>query len=136
MTRAGVNEVICMFTRHHHERAVCERLSGRGFQVFLPLEMGWHRSHRGLRKVATPLFPRYVFVRCYLEIYAHLEFISIPGVFRIGEDAQGRLLVFPQDKIQILRKLCESDFSRERTRYQPEGKLVEVIEGQLRWGAE
>jgi transcription antitermination factor NusG len=94
--------------------------------------MEWRRSRRGLRKVVTPLFPRHVFVRCYLEIYAHLELISIPGVLRIMEDAQGRWLVLPEDEIHLLRRLCDSDSSRERTSYQPEGELVEVVEGHLR----
>lgn len=121
-----------VYTRHHHERAVYERLLGKGFQPYLPLAMVWRRSNRGLRKVATPLFPRHVFVRCYLEIYAHLELISIPGVMWVLEDTQGRLLVLPEGEIQLLQKLCDSDCSLERTGYQPEGELVEVVQGQLR----
>jgi transcriptional antiterminator RfaH len=121
-----------LYTRHHHERAVHERLIGRGFQSYLPMAMVRRESNRGLRKVATPLFPRHVFVRCYLEMYAHLELISIPGVMRILEDTLGRLLVLPEDEIRLLRKLCDSDFSLERTGYQLQGEHVEVLQGQLR----
>ena len=121
-----------LYTRHHHERAVHERLMDRGFQAYLPLTMGWRKSNRRLRKVATPLFPRHVFVRCYLEIYAHLELISIPGVMRILEDPQGRLRVVPEDEIRLLGKLCDSDSSLERTGYQLQGQLMEVVRGRLR----
>ena len=121
-----------LYTRHHHERVVHERVLERGFQVYLPLTMVWRKSHHSLRKVATPLFPRYVFVHCYLEMYAHLELISIPGVMRILEDTQGRLHVVPEDEIQLLRKLCNADIALERTGYQPQGQLVEVVQGQLR----
>jgi transcription antitermination factor NusG len=94
--------------------------------------MVWRKSNRGLRKVATPLFPRHVFVRCYLEMYAHLELISMPGVMRILEDTLGRLLVVHEDEMRLLRKLCDSDVSLERTGYQPQGEHVEVVQGQLR----
>jgi hypothetical protein len=111
---------------------VHERLVDRGFQAYLPLTMGWRKSNRSLRKVATPLFPRHVFVRCYLEIYVHLELISIPGVMRILEDTEGRLRVVPEDEIWLLGKLCDSDISLERTGYQLQGQLMEVVRGRLR----
>ena len=120
-----------LYTRHHHERAVHERIVDRGFQAYLPLTMGWRKANRNLRKVATPLFPRYVFVRCYLELYAHLELISIPGVMRILEDAQGRLRVVPEDEIRLLGKLCDADISLQRTGYQLQGQLMEVVGGRL-----
>ena len=120
-----------LYTRHHHERAVHERIVDRGFQAYLPLTMGWRKANRNLRKVATPLFPRYVFVRCYLELYAHLELISIPGVMRILEDAQGRLRVVPDDEIRLLGKLCDADISLQRTGYQLQGQLMEVVGGRL-----
>jgi transcription antitermination factor NusG len=121
-----------LYTRHHHERAVHERVLERGLQAYLPLTMVWRKLHQRPRRVATPLFPRHVFVRCYLEMYAHLALISIPGVMRILEDTQGRLRVVPEDEIQLLRKLCTSDLSLERRGYQPQGQLVEVVQGQLR----
>jgi hypothetical protein len=86
--------------------------------------------------VATPLFPRHVFVRCYLEIYAHLELISIPGVMQILEDPQGRLRVVPEDEIRLLGKLCDSEISLECRGYQPQGQLMEVVQGHLRGLAE
>ena len=86
-----------LFTRHQHERAVYGRLPEWGFQSYLPLAVVWRKSHRGPRKMSIPLFPRYVFVRYYLEMYAHLELISIPGVMRILEDPQERFRVVPED---------------------------------------
>jgi transcriptional antiterminator RfaH len=121
-----------LYTRHHHERAVYERLLGKGFQAYLPLTMVCRKSNHGPRKAAIPLFPRHVFVRCYLEIYAQLELISIPGVLRIVEDARGQLCIVPEDEIRMLWKLCGSDIFLERTAYQPHGQLVEVVRGRLR----
>jgi transcriptional antiterminator RfaH len=121
-----------LYTRHHHERAVHERIVNKGFQAYLPLTMGWRKSKRGLRKVAIPLFPRHVFVRCYLELYAHLELISIPGVMWLLEDTQGQLRVVPEGEIRLLGKLCDADIALERTEYQLQGPLMEVVRGRLR----
>jgi transcription antitermination factor NusG len=110
---------------------VHKRLLDKGFQAYLPLAMAWRKSNSSQQKVATPLFPRYVFVRCYLEVYAHLELISLPGVMRVLEDTQGQLRIVPEEEIQLLQKLCDSDVSLERTGYQPQGQLVEVVRGRL-----
>jgi transcriptional antiterminator RfaH len=121
-----------LYTRHHHERAVHERIVDKGFQAYLPLTMGWRKSKRSLRQVAIPLFARHVFVRCYLELYAHLELINIPGVMRLLEDTQGQLCVVPEDEIRLLGKLCDADISLERTGYQLQGQVMEVVQGRLR----
>lgn len=121
-----------LYTRHHHERTVHERLVDKGFQAYLPLTMGWRKSKRCVRQGATPLFPRHVFVRCYLELYAHLELISIPGVMQLLEDIQGRVRVVPDDEIRLMGKLCAADISLERTAYQLQGQLMEVVGGRLR----
>jgi transcriptional antiterminator RfaH len=121
-----------LYTRYHHERAVYERLLDKRFQSYLPLARVWRKSNRGLRKVASPLFPRHIFVRCYLEMYAHLELISISGVMYLLEDIQGQLVVVPEDEMRLLRKLCDTNIAVERSSYHPEGEFVKVVDGQLR----
>lgn len=121
-----------LYTRHHHERAVYERLLGKRFQSYLPLAMMWRKSKGGGRRVATPLFPRHVFVRCYLEMYAHLELISIPGVMRLLEDAQGHPLILPEEEMRLLRRLSDSGAFIEQGKYETQGERVEVVQGQLR----
>jgi hypothetical protein len=76
-------ECYILSTRHHHERAVHARLLAEGFQGYLPLNMVWRKSKHSLRRVVTQLFPRHVFVGYYLELYAYLELVSLPGVMRI-----------------------------------------------------
>jgi transcriptional antiterminator RfaH len=121
-----------LYTRHHHERAVYERLLAKGFQSYLPLIKVWRKSYRGLRRGEIPLIPRHVFVRCYLEMYAHLELISIPGVMRVLEDPEGHLCVVPEHEMRLLRMLSESDAAPARAGDQPQGQLVEVVQGRLR----
>jgi transcriptional antiterminator RfaH len=121
-----------LFTPYHRQRAVYERVMLKGFQPYLPLAAVWRKSQRGLGQVATPLFPRYVFIRCYLEMYTHLELISTPGVVRLQEDSQGRFLVVPDEEIQLLRRLGDSGSPLQRTAYRLQGSHVRFVQGLLR----
>ncbi len=118
------------YTRPRHERAVCERLLHEGFEAWLALAIVSRRSNGGLRKTSTPLFPRHLFVRCYLEMYNHLALITTPGVIRLMEDEPGRFLVVPDEQILLLRRLCEADVTIERAVYHA-GQRVEVVGGPL-----
>jgi transcription antitermination factor NusG len=120
-----------LYTRHHHEQSVCKRLEQKGFEAYMPLMPSWRQSKRGTRQVSIPLFPRYIFVRCYLEMYAHLELITMPGVLRLVEDSQQQLLVMPEEEIRLLQKLGGSGMPLEQAAYPLTGKRVEVMEGPL-----
>jgi transcriptional antiterminator RfaH len=120
-----------LYTRHHHERAVYERLLTKGFEPYLPLARDGRRAHRGLRRVVSPLFPRLLFVHCYLEIYTHIELFSVSGVLQIVEDSHGQPLVVADDEIQLLRKLCNVGSALASAAYPPDGEIVEVVEGSL-----
>jgi len=97
------------YTQYHHRCAVYERVMRKGFQSYLPLALVRQKSKRGLRQVATPLFPRYAFVCRDFEMYTHLELINTPGVIQLQEGSRGRSLIVPDEEIQLLRQLGDSD---------------------------
>lgn len=119
-----------LYTRPHHEQAVYERLLDKGFESFLPLTVVRRQSKAGLRKASTPLFPRHLLVRCYLEMYTQIEVIATPGVMQLLDDAHGQFLVVPDEEICILRQLCEAGIAAEKAAYQM-GQLVKVVDGPL-----
>ncbi|MBI3325784.1 MAG: hypothetical protein HYZ81_03655 [Nitrospinae bacterium] len=121
-----------LYTRPHHERVVYERLLRKGFEVYLPLAVVWRQSTGRSRKASIPLFARHVFVHSYLEMYAHLELIGIPGVVRLLEDPQGEFLVVPEEEIRILRQLSGAGVPLGRAGYPTEGWHAQVVEGPLR----
>jgi transcription antitermination factor NusG len=93
----------------------------------------WRQSSRGARQLATPLLPRYVFVHCYLEMYAHLELISIPGAIQLLEDGESQPLVVPDTEIRLLRQLCDGNNVLERAPYPVQGHPMTIVQGRL-WG--
>lgn len=118
-----------LYTRYYHERSVYKRLQQKGFEVYLPVTMISRPSKREVRQVPTPLFPRYVFVRCYLEMYAHLELITLPGVLRLLESTRGRFLEVPEDEMRLLQQLGGVESSLERAAYPLEGEWMQVVRG-------
>jgi transcriptional antiterminator RfaH len=121
-----------LYTRPNHERVVCERLLSMRFQAYLPLATMWKQSKAGARQLRKPLFPRFVFVRCFLDRHIYLELISTPGVMRLQEDEKGQFIVVPEAEITVQRQLHASGSCLRRTAYQAEGKHVQVTQGQLR----
>ncbi len=121
-----------LYTRYQHDRAVRDRLAHQGFEVFQPLLKVWRRSNGVSREANLPLFPRRLFVHCYLEMYAHLELISTPGVLHFLEDVHGRLLVVADEEIRTLRQIGIAGVPFERAPYHIQGNRVQVVQGPLR----
>ncbi len=118
--------------RYHHERAVYARLLQRSFEAYLPMMRVLRTSNGVRREVQVPLFPRRVFVRCFLDHYTHLSLITIPGVIRLLEDADGRFLAVPEEEIRTIRRLLGARVHCERAPYQAAGDRVKVVQGPLR----
>lgn len=121
-----------LYTRHHHDRTVRDRLAHKGFEVFQPLLKVWRRSNGVSREANLPLFPRRLFVHCYLEMYAHLELISTPGVLHLLEDVHGRVLVVADEEIRTLGQIGIAGVPFERAPYHIQGNRVQVVQGPLR----
>src|SRR5574337_1373217 len=120
-----------VYTKPRHERAVCERLLHGGFDPWLPLATVWRTSKGGPRRASTPLFPRYLFVRCYLDMYNHLAVITTPGVIGLMEDEHGQCLVVPDEEILLLQRLCDAEVAIESATCHHMGQRVEVADGTL-----
>jgi transcription antitermination factor NusG len=117
-----------LYTRHQHEKTVAEMLSGKGFEVFLPLYES-HRRWKDRNKMLTlPLFPCYVFVRGGLD--RRLQVVTTPGVHMIlfhGEN----VAIIPGTEIQAIRKAVDGPFRLEPHPFLKCGERVRVIRGSL-----
>ena len=121
-----------LYTRHHHDRAVCDRLVHKGFEVYQPLLKVWRRSNGVSREAEFPLFARRLFVHCYLEMYTQLELITTPGVMHLLEDLPGQFLVVPDEEISTLRQIISAGVPLEEIPTHIQGKRVQVVQGPLR----
>jgi len=50
-----------VYTRHQHEKTVCQNLTGRGFETFVPLYETVHQWKDRIKLLSMPLFPAMYF---------------------------------------------------------------------------
>jgi transcription antitermination factor NusG len=80
MVSSTLHRWYAVHTRSQYEKSVCEGLSLRGYESFLPLYRARRKWSDRYQDVDIPLFPGYVF--CRLNINNRLPVLIVPGVIR------------------------------------------------------
>lgn len=117
-----------LYTRHQHEKAVAEALTGNGFEVFLPLYQTVRRWSDRSKVLSLPLFPCYVFVR--VGVTRRLKVLATPGVhmiLRCGDD----VVAIPEEEIDALRKLVNGPHGVEPHPFLRCGGRARILRGPL-----
>ncbi len=131
---AGTGEVdsdaswYALYTRHQHEKTVASLLSGKGFQVFLPLYSTVHRWKDRDKQLFLPLYPGYVFLLDRLD--RTLQILMTPGVHSIVGTAGGPEPI-PQFEIDAVKRVIESSLAVEPHPFLRCGDRVRVTYGPL-----
>jgi transcription antitermination factor NusG len=124
----GKSEWYAVCTRHQHEKAVSERLSGIGFDVFLPTYEVVRQWKDRVKRLSLPLFPCYVFLRFGLE--RRPEVVSTIGVHSIVTFA-GRPAPIPEIQIDAIKRVIENHLQVEPHPFLSCGDWVRVTFGPL-----
>ena len=117
-----------VYTKHQHEKTVAEVLTGKGFDVFLPLHETTRRWKDRQKVLSLPLFPCYVFVRG--DSGRRLQVVTTPGIHMIlsrGEQIQ----VVPEPEIEAIRRAVSGSYRIEPHPFLRIGERVRVIRGSL-----
>jgi transcription antitermination factor NusG len=117
-----------LHTRHQHEKNVARALSGKGFEVFLPLYTAVHRWKDRDKQLSLPLFPCYVFLYCPLERW--LPILTTPGVHSVLGFG-GRKSMVPFSEIEAVRRIVGSPLKPEPHPFLKCGDWVRVKAGPL-----
>jgi transcription antitermination factor NusG len=117
-----------LYTRHQHEKTVAEMLSGKGFEVFLPLHDSMRRWKDRQKLISLPLFPCYVFVRGIPS--RRLQVVTTPGVHMILSRGE-KIALVPEQEILAIRRAVESTYRVEPHPFLRVGERVRVIRGSL-----
>src|SRR6266699_3465108 len=91
-----------VYTRHQHEKVVAQALSGKGFEVLLPLYSAARRWQDRTKYLSLPLFPGYVFLRGSLS--RRLPVVSTPGVHHFVPCTE-RPLPISEQEIEAVQQL-------------------------------
>ena len=120
-----------LWTRSHCEQAVCDQLTSKGFEMFLPRIGAW--SRRGGRRylAQVPMFPGYLFLRHAMEKHSYVEILKARGVVRILERGWTQLTPVADEEVDAIQQLVESGVPVFPHAYFREGDRVRVVEGPL-----
>lgn len=118
-----------LWTRSRHEQVVHDQLALRSIEAFLPTIVRWSRWRDRKKRIAWPLFPGYCFARFGPQ--DRLRVLACSGVATIVS-FQGEPASIPDDDINYIRRLVNSDLAYDSCPLLREGMLVEVVHGPLK----
>jgi transcriptional antiterminator NusG len=118
-----------VWTRSRHEQVVREQLEQKGLEAFLPTIKRWSRWKDRKKQVDWPLFPGYCFAR--FNGQERLPVLKCAGVVNIVS-FDGDIVPIPEQEIDSIRRLVESDLQFDPCPLIREGMMVEVTHGPLK----
>jgi len=126
---SGTAAWFAIWTRSRHEQRVREQLANKDIEVFLPTIPRWSRWKDRKKKIDWPLFPGYCFAR--FEPVSRFPVLKCLGVVRIVS-FNGDLTPIPDQEIDGIRRLVESDLQYDPCPLIREGAMVEIVHGPLK----
>ena len=106
-----------------------EQLQRKGFEAFLPTITRWSRWKDRKKQIEWPLFPGYCFAR--FDGQHRLPVLKCTGVVSIVS-FDGEIAPIPEQEIESIRRLVQSELQFDPCPFIREGMMVEVVHGPLK----
>jgi transcription termination/antitermination protein NusG len=120
-----------LWTHSHCEQLVHDQLSVKGFEVFLPKIEAWSRRAGVKHRILTPMFPGYLFVRGELNDGRYAELLMARRLVCVLSSGDGRLAEVPDQEINAIRALVQSNLRAVAHPYLQAGQRVRITGGPL-----
>jgi transcription antitermination factor NusG len=117
-----------LYTRHQHEKAVTQVLTGKGFEILLPLYKSVRRRKDRTKVLSLPLFTCYVFLKGGLE--RRWEVLNTPGICELLSTG-GRPIAIPTAEIDAIQQVMKSGLRLEPHLLLKIGERVRIKRGPL-----
>jgi transcription antitermination factor NusG len=118
-----------VWTRARHESRVLEQLQRKDVDAFLPKVARWSRWKDRKKRIEWPLFPGYCFV--HIDPSQTLPVLKCSGVVSVVS-VNGQPAAIPDQQIESIRTLVDSELSYDPCPLVKVGQLVEVVSGPLK----
>ncbi len=121
-------------TRSRHESKVCDGLTLKSIHAFLPKIETWSRRKDRRKRIQLPMFPGYLFVEMMrADNQERLDILKTPGVVKILGTARGNIPIpVPDEKIEAIRRLVDSNVEIQHYRYPKVGERGRILDGPFR----
>lgn len=117
-----------VYTIVRHEKSVCSSLLNKEIDTYLPIREVVNRWKDRNKKVSLPLFPGYLFVN--LDVRDKMNVLTTKGVVRML-GINGDPTPIPDEQVNSIKNLLESNLRYDPYQYIAEGREVEVVNGPL-----
>lgn len=120
-----------LWTHSHCEQLVRGQLEAQGFELFLPTVGVWSKRGGLKHRIRRPLFPGYLFLRDQLCGPRYVELLKARGLVGVLGKGNGEPGVIPEQEIEAIRVLVQSDLPSSPHPYLKAGQRVRIVEGPL-----
>lgn len=120
-----------LWTRSHFEEFVCEQLTAKGFQAFLPTIQVWSRRAGIRHRIHVPMFRGYLFLRHAMDKASYIEVKKTRGLARVLGERWDRLAVVPDCEIEAIETVRRALVPVLAHPYLREGQRVRITRGPL-----
>jgi transcription antitermination factor NusG len=114
--------------RARREKAVADHLSGKDYELYLPLYRSRRRWSDRLKEVEAPLFPGYLF--CRFNVHERLPILRTPWVIQVVGYNHSPVPV-EESEIAAVRTLVDSGLPSQPWPFLQIGDMVRIESGPL-----
>jgi transcriptional antiterminator NusG len=120
-----------LYTRSHCEQLVGDQLLAKGFAIFLPKMEVWSRRGGIRRRIATPMFPSYLFLHHVMDKSSFIEVRKARGLVRILGKRWDQLSSIPASEIEAIQQVLGTALPVLPHPYLREGQRMRIMHGPL-----
>ncbi|NWF71547.1 MAG: hypothetical protein HXY51_00680 [Nitrospirae bacterium] len=120
-----------LWTHSHCEQLVRDQLAAKEFETFYPKIATWSRRAGTRHRILTPMFPSYLFVRDQLTGRRYADLLGVRGLVCVLSSGDGCLAAVPDNEIDAIRTLVDSDLQAVSHPYLHAGQRVRITDGPL-----
>jgi transcription antitermination factor NusG len=120
-----------LYTRSRCEQLVCDQLTARGFDIFLPKIAVWSRRVGKPRLLTVPMFPGYLFLHHTMDKLSYIAVRKARGLVRILGERWDRLSVVPDAEIEAIQRVLRASLPIIGCPFLREGQRVRITHGPL-----
>jgi transcription antitermination factor NusG len=120
-----------LWTRSNCEQLVCDQLTSKGFDVFLPRIGAWSRRGAHRRFTQVPMFPGYAFVHHAIDKASYVEVSKAKGLVSILGERWDCLEAVPDTEVEAIQRALQATVSVFPHAYLREGQRVRILQGPM-----
>ena len=120
-----------LWTRSNCEQRVCDQVSAKGLEVFLPKIGVWSRRAGNRSLAQAPMFPGYLFLHTLMDKASYIEVCKSIGLVSILGERWDRLEVVPDSEVEGIQQALRAKLPVLPHPYLHEGQRVRIVRGPL-----